>query len=235
MRSLRTRAQLVAGRRLEGSGLQSGRRCPGGHRQGPAAALDVRDSGDLRRARRYQALYSIAGQSFQSRPVTLHIHSLHIPPGGWGVELRLSDTCRKSSHLARAPPVQNPTVPFGRPPGTAITGRHRNGGSRRRHGCSIEVAGHCIDRTDPLLDHPYHLDDPRRVTHPRAHLVTGRDCRRRLCRPIVDPHMATSARRGGVRPGLRQPDRPQPPVHAGRLHSLHHRLPTGCIGTTPAG
>ena len=121
----------------------------------------------------------------------------------------------KGSPLARAPPVQNPTVPFGRPPGTAITGRHRNGGSRRRRGRSIEVAGHCIGRTDPLLDHPCHLDDPRRVTHPGAHLVTGRHYGRRLGRPIVDPHMPTSACRGGVRPGFRQPDRPQPPIHAG--------------------
>ena len=52
-------------------------------------------------------------------------------------------------------------------------GRHRNGGSRWRRGRSIEVARHGIGRTDPLLDHPYHLDDPRRVAHPGAHLVTG--------------------------------------------------------------
>ncbi len=80
----------------------------------------------------------------------------------------------KGSPLARAPLVQNPTVPFSRPPGTAITGRHRNGGSRRRRGRSIEVAGHCIGRTDPLLDHPCHLDDPRRVTT-RAHTSSPGD------------------------------------------------------------
>jgi hypothetical protein len=128
----------------------------------------------------------------------------------------------KRSPLARAPPVQNPTVPFGRPPGSSITGRHRNGDSRRPRGRSIEVAGHSIGRADPLLDHPCHLDDSRRVTHPSAHLVTGRHHGRRLGRPVVDPHTPTSARRGGVRPGLRQPDRPQPPIHAGRLHSIHH-------------
>jgi hypothetical protein len=127
-----------------------------------------------------------------------------------------------SSLLARAPPVQNPAVSFGRPPGTAITGRHRNEGSRRRCGRSIEIAGYGIGCTDPPLDHPYHLDDPRRITHPGAHLVTGSHYRRWLCWPIVDPHMPTSARRGGVRSGLRQPDRPQPPIHAGRLHNVHH-------------
>jgi hypothetical protein len=42
--------------------------------------------------------------------------------------------------------------------------------------------------------------------------------------------MPTSARRCGVRPGFRQPDRPQPPIHARRLHNIHHGLPTG-IGT----
>jgi hypothetical protein len=133
----------------------------------------------------------------------------------------------KRSPLARAPPVQNPTVPFGRPPGTSITRRHRNGGSRRPRGRSIEVARHSIGRTDPLVDHPCHLDDPRRVTHPSAHLVTGGHHGRRLGRPIIDPHMPTSARRGGVRPGLRQPDRPQPPIHTGRLHNIHLGWPTG--------
>ena len=140
------------------------------------------------------------------------------------------DTPRRSSDLARAPPVQHPTIPFRRPPGTAITGRHRNRGSRRRRGRSIEVAGHGIGRTDPLLDHPHHLDDPRRVSYPGTHLVTGRHHRRWLCRPIVDPDTPTSARRSGVRPGLRQPNRPQPPIHAGRLHNIHHGLPTG-VGT----
>jgi hypothetical protein len=94
-------------------------------------------------------------KGIQASPVTLRIQSLHILLGGWeGV-----------TPGPRAPPVQNPTVPFGRPPGTAITSCHRNGGSRRRRGRSIEVAGHGIGRTDPLLDHPCHLDDPRRVTH----------------------------------------------------------------------
>jgi hypothetical protein len=133
------------------------------------------------------------------------------------------------SPLTRSPPVQNPTVPFGRAPGTAITGRHQNLRNRRRRGRSVEVAGRGIGRTDPLLDHPYHFDDPRRITHPGAHLVTRRHNRRRLRRPIVDSHVPTSTRRGGVRPGLRQPDRPQPPIHAGRLHNIHHGLTAGDI------
>ena len=126
---------------------------------------------------------------------------------------------RSSSDLARAPLVQHPTVPLRRPPGTAITGRHRNGGNRRRRGRSIEEARHGIGRTHPLLDHSHHLDDPRRVAHPGTHLVTGRHHRRRLRQPIVDPHMPSPARPGGIRPGLRQPDRPQPPIYAGRLHN----------------
>ncbi len=129
--------------------------------------------------------------------------------------------------LARSPPVQNPTVPLGRAPGTTITGRHQNLRDRRRRGRSVEVAGRGIGRTDPLLDHPYHFEDPRRITHPGAHLVTRRHNRRRLRRPIVDSHVPTSTRRGGVRPGLCQPDCPQPPIHAGRLHNIHHGPPTG--------
>ena len=137
----------------------------------------------------------------------------------------------KSSPLTRAPLVQNPTVPFGRPPGTSITRRHhRNGWSWRPRGRSIDVGGHSIGRTDALLDHPCHLDDPCRVTHSSAHLVTGGHHGRRLGRPIIDPHMPTPARRGGVRPGLRQPDRPQPPIHTGRLHNIHlgFRPARGC-------
>ena len=131
------------------------------------------------------------------------------------------------SHLARTPPVQNPTVPFRWPPGTTITGRHGNEGSRRPRGRSVEVAGHGIGRTNPFLDHPYYFDNPRCVTHPGAHLVTGGHRRGGLCRPVIDPHVPTSTRSGGVRTGLRQPDRPQPPVHTGRLHSIHHGLSTG--------
>jgi len=63
--------------------------------------------------------------------------------------------------LGRSPPVQNPTVPFGRAPGTTITGRHQNLRNRRWRRRSVEVAGRGIGRTDPLLDHPYHFDDPR--------------------------------------------------------------------------
>ena len=108
---------------------------------------------------------------------------------------------------ARAPLVQNSTLPFGRPSRTAIADGDGNG-SRRRRGCPIEVASHRIGGTDPLLDHLYHLDYPRPVSDEGAYLVTGGHHRRRLCRPIVDPDVPTSARGGGIRSGPRQPDRP---------------------------
>ena len=141
----------------------------------------------------------------------------------------LAPPIEKLSTLARAPPVQNSTVPFGRPPGTAIADSHGNGSSRRRRGCSIEVAGHGIGSTNPLLDHPYHLDYPRPISDEGAHLVTGGHCRRRLCRAIVDPDMPTSARGGGIRPGPCQPHRPQPPIQTGRLHDVHHGLRTADV------
>ena len=128
----------------------------------------------------------------------------------------------KLSTLARAPPVQHSTVPFGRPAGTTIADSNGNGRSRRRRGCSIEIAGRGIGGTNPLVDHPYHLDYPRPVSDDGAHLVTRGHGRRRLGLPIVDPDTSTSTRGGGVRAGACQPDRPQPPIQPGRLHDVHH-------------
>jgi hypothetical protein len=51
-----------------------------------------------------------------------------------------SSAAGEGSPLARAPLVQNPTVPFSRPPGTAITGRHggHRGGHRRDPGSGAD-------------------------------------------------------------------------------------------------
>ncbi len=153
------------------------------------------------------------------------------PPGHILVRSGPGPADARSSPLGGAPPVEHSTVSFGRPPGTAIPGRHRNGGSRRPRRCSVQVAGHGVGCANPLLDHPDHLDDPRRLTDQGAHLVAGRQRRRRLSRPIVDPHVAASACGGGVGPGLRQPHRPQPPIHAGRLHDIHHVPPGAGSGS----
>ena len=60
--------------------------------------------------------------------------------------------------------------------------------------------------------------DPGDVVHPGPHLVAGVHRGGRLGRLAVDPHVPAPAGRGGVRPGLGQPDRPQPAVQSGRVH-----------------
>jgi hypothetical protein len=130
-----------------------------------------------------------------------------------------------NSHLTGAPPFQRTAVPLGRPSGPPIADCNGYDGGRRRRRGPIEVTGRGIGRTDPLLDDSDDLNDSRRLADPRAHLVTGSDGRRWLCRSVVDSHVSSAARRCGVRPRLRQPDGPQPPVHTGRLHVVHHEVP----------
>lgn len=126
------------------------------------------------------------------------------------------------SELAGTPPVEYPPVPLRWPTSAAIAGGHRNGGDRRRRGSPVEVAGDGVCRADSLLNDPDHLDDAGGVADSSAHLVARRNHRRRFRHAVVDAHVSTPAGRGGVRPRLRQPDRPQPSIYPGRLHGVHH-------------
>lgn len=127
-----------------------------------------------------------------------------------------------SSHLTGTPPVEHTPITLGRPTRTAIANGHRDRGSGRRRGSSVEIAGHGVRRAHAFLNDPDDLDDSRRIAHSSSHLVPGRHHGRGLGQSIVDAHVSTPAGRGGVRPRLRQPDRPQPPIDTGRLHGVHH-------------
>jgi hypothetical protein len=87
------------------------------------------------------------------------------------IQRRQVETRAGVSDPACAQLVQYPTIPLRRPTRTAIAGRHRNRLCGRGFGRSIEEARRCVSRTHPLLDHPHHLDYPRGLTNPCAHLV----------------------------------------------------------------
>ena len=130
----------------------------------------------------------------------------------------------QSSEPAGAQLVQPSAIPLRRPARTPVADSDRNRLGGLGFGRSVEEARRRVGRTNPLLDHPHHLDHPRGLTDQCAHLVARRHRGGRLGGPAVHPHVPTPARVGGVGSGLDEPDRPQPPVHAGRLHAFHHGL-----------
>jgi hypothetical protein len=145
VRRLTSRARLVARRRLEGGGLQSGRRLP--------RWTSPRPRGSARRSRLWRLAKSTAlsGVVFHcgtvvSEPTGNSAYSIPAYSARW-LGSGTSAVGHVPEEFTPGPRATCPESdgPVWRPPGTAITGRHRNGGSRRRHGCSIEVAGHCID------------------------------------------------------------------------------------------
>jgi hypothetical protein len=63
-----------------------------------------------------------------------------------------------------------------------------------------------------------HFDDSIPAAEAGSDLVAGRHGRGRFRGSTVDAHVPAATGRGGVRPGLGQPDRPQPPIHPDGLH-----------------